>query len=188
MTNKEQVELVEVMGFIRNGDRGATSRLWDLLFPQIRVWAKSQLHMCSLAFEDEEDVAIFVLRAFIMKLEAGGLAYETDECGVWRLLATTTRRRSRDVNRAVSRHRARTERYHAARATQASFVDEAIARDSLAVTYQAIKPQTAEIARLRLAGYTLEEIGNHCKLSRKTVTRKLAVSREHAAKHFDGEI
>jgi RNA polymerase sigma factor (sigma-70 family) len=202
MAMKTDDHLADLCDQLRAGDSQAAFALWDRCYePVVRV-ARQKLNGVPRRAFDEEDVALSALHVFMEGVQAGRFHPRRDGRGLWQLLLTITTRkallyRRREMQQKRGGGEVRGDSVFLRRdgdnsafcgLQQQLTVDDS--PDQLDVLEQAEQLVDAlpdeshrRIARLRLAGYTNEEIARTLGCVRRTVERKLERIRSRWAEH-----
>ena len=172
---------------VRGGDPAAVERLWERFFPRLVGLARARLRGTARLAADEEDVALSALDSFCRRAGAGQYPHLADRDDLWRLLVVITARKAGHLVRDESRHK----RGGAARPDASELTPEGVlGRDptpefaaQVAEEYQRLMaalgdPEVQTVARMRMEGYTVEEIAARLGCSVRTVARKLAIIRD----------
>ena len=135
---------------------------------------------------DPEDIVQSVFRSFFARHEAGKFQFE-EVADIWRLLAAMTYhkvqhsirhhgRQQRDVNREIPNDK--TAKPLADVAPTASSI--VMMMELLDQILETLSPAHREMVRMRLEGYSIEEISEKAKVSTRTVLRTLKLVRKVA--------
>ena len=180
----------------QNADPQAAQRIWDEYFERLIVYAKKKMSGLPRRSADEEDVALSAMNSFFEGVQQGKfLPKDRDE--LWKLLATiTVRKATREWRKHYSQKRGGGEVrgesvFHAAAQQTSGFgINEAMAPDNLPVMSRYLTATCEEmlevlgddalktVAKLRLEGFSNDEISEELQVSRATIKRKLAKIRE----------
>ena len=82
---------------LKSGDEAATQTLWDRYFPRILEVARRSLRHSSSRVQDEEDVAMLVLRSLLAGIKTDRFASIDHRDQLWRLLMVITTRKAADI-------------------------------------------------------------------------------------------
>ena len=182
----ESESVTQWIAEIKAGGEGvdaAQQELWSRYFDRLVALARVRLIGAPRGAADEEDVALSALNSFFSGVERERFPILQDRDNLWSLLASIT------VRKAINQRR----RLQAAKrggglqldASQsdviARLVDEALTPAHLAAMNDQCRmlmkalddPKLERIARLKLAGYTNEEIARRDSVALRTVERKL---------------
>jgi DNA-directed RNA polymerase specialized sigma24 family protein len=187
MSNEGSVTLL--LGRLRGGDAAAsaeaTARLWGRYFGALVRLARTRLPGTARRAADEEDIALSALDSFCRGEAAGRFPALEDRDDLWRLLATITLRKVRDVIEYEGR-----KKRGAGRAGEPAVVlDELLARDpppEMAAQFADLLGHLVarldddvlrRLAELKLFGHTEEEMAAALGVSPRTVRRKLELIR-----------
>jgi RNA polymerase sigma factor (sigma-70 family) len=181
---------------LKLGDEDAARQLWHRYFDRLARLARVKLRSAPRAPADEEDVALSAFHSLCAAAARGQFSQLNDRDALWRLLVTITARKA--VRQAV--HQQRQKRGGGQVLDEAAVSDGDSADDPagldqvpgrepspeiaamLAEQYRrlldGLRDETLrQIARLRLEGYTVDEIAAQLGCNRRTVTRKLEMIR-----------
>lgn len=190
---------------LRRGDKDAARVLWEEYFEKLVRVALRRLDGVPRRAFNEEDVALSAMHSFCRGIAEGRFAEVKDRRDLWRLLVTLTARkacRQRRREQADKRGggKVRGESAFAARrgdATGNRGIDDVlgseptpefacmVAENCLRMMALLADKTLAEIARLRLEGYSSAEIAARLGCVERTVERKL---RRIRAKWSDEEL
>ena len=196
MNEPSDVSVTQWIADLRVGEgSGAQMELWTRYFNRLMALARQKLGDLPRAVEDEEDVAVSALGSFFVRVRNGQFPDLTDRNGLWPLLAKIT------ANKAINLHKRRTAAKRggghqidsADRGSDDSqqapleFVDEQVTPASLVelseqcelLMAELPEPIMRQIAELKLAGYTTQEISEQLDLSLRTVERKTGLIRRY---------
>ncbi|WP_435008998.1 ECF-type sigma factor [Tundrisphaera lichenicola] len=185
------------IGGLKVGDSGATAALWDRYFFRLVALARTKLgHApCIDPLADEEDAALSAFFSLCEGATRGRFRQLEDRNDLWRLLAVITARKATDQRKRQGRLKrggGRVLRGHdrpdddrpgdfLGRITEDRPGPELAAM--LAEEYQRRLDSLPDgslrsVARLRLEGYSNDEIAEALGCARRTVARKLEMVRE----------
>jgi RNA polymerase sigma factor (sigma-70 family) len=182
---------------LREGDEAGAQAIWERYFDDLVCVARRKLKGLPRRAADEEDVALSAMHSFYRGLAAGRFPQLTDRQGLWRLLVTIT------VHKALSqvrRHRAQKRGAGNVRG-ESVFVQAKSSNCHLGIDQAPGKQQTPElaallaeqcerlltclqdaslqqVAQLKLAGYSNEQIARELGCVPRTIERKLRRIRE----------
>jgi RNA polymerase sigma factor (sigma-70 family) len=181
---------------LKAGDASAARHLWRRYFDQLVRLARAKLGASPRAAADEEDVALSAFHSLCAGAARGRFARLDGRDDLWRLLVTITVRKALDqVQRQRRRKRGGGKVLGEADLAGKGPGADAVALDRIAGDgpTPAMAAMLAEeslrlleglgdeslrrVARLRLEGYTGDEIAGHLGCNRRTVTRKLELIR-----------
>jgi DNA-directed RNA polymerase specialized sigma24 family protein len=182
---------------LKLGDNAAAYALWKRYFDELVRLARVRLRTASRAAADEEDVALSAFNSLCEGVRAGRFEQVGGRDDLWRLLATITLRKASDQLR-MQRSRKR----GAGRVRAEADLPGGDPRDRHDVLAEAPSPAPPPdvialmeegyrelmgrlgdgtlrlVARLRMEGYTGDQIAGRLGCNRRTVTRKLDLIRE----------
>lgn len=177
---------------LQAGDPAAAEFVWDRYFDLIVRLARQQLLGVRNSCQDAEDVALSALNALCHAARGGKLASLADRDDLWRLLATCTLHRSRNVRRDSRRLKRGggvallplpTTGHEQCLSTREPTPDEAA---QLTVDLRALMDRLdredpthrlRQVALWKLEGFTDLEIARRQNCSRKTVCVRLSLIR-----------
>jgi DNA-directed RNA polymerase specialized sigma24 family protein len=179
---------------LKAGDVDAAEKLWRRYFEDLVRLARDRLGAAPKAMADEEDAALNAFDSFVRGAARGRYPRLDDRDDLWRLLVVITerkvldqtqheRRRKRGGGRVVSLHghdsadhdgedrtflagTMPTPEFAALVADQCRSLMDLLRDDSL-----------RQVARLRMEGYTNEEVASRLSCSLRTVARKIEIIR-----------
>lgn len=195
MHDASEVSVTQWIADLRVGEQTiAQQELWGRYFKRLQALARAKLGDLPRAVEDEEDIAVSALGSFFVRVRQGQFPDLTDRNGLWPLLAKITARKAINLHKrqtAAKRGGGRQpESPHAGDNSQQApleFVDEQITPASLVELSEQCNLLMAElpdeamrqIAELKLAGYSTQEIAQQLELSPRTVERKTGLIRRY---------
>ena len=171
---------------VRGGDPAAAERLWERFFPRLDGLARARLRGTARLAADEEDVALSALDSFCRRAGEGRYPHLADRDDLWRLLVVITARKAGHLVRDQSRQR----RGGAARSDSSGpTLEGVLGRDptpefaaQVAEEYRRLMaalgdPEVQAVARMRMEGYTVEEIAGAMGYTPRSIKRKLRLIR-----------
>jgi len=199
----DDASVTHLLDGIRTGNPTEIQRLWDRYFQPLVRLADAKMPGHARREFDEEDIALSAFESFCGRVSRGQFSQLADRSELWRLLVTITLRKVIDSGRRQTRQK----RGGGAVLGESAFMDgDAIdsrmthlqsrelspdrAAES-AETYERLfdklgHPTLRTVARLKLEGYTSEEIAAEIGTSTRTVDRKLHLIRAIWQKEFPG--
>ncbi len=164
-------------------------RLWDRYFTELARLAQGRLRSLARGPSDGEDVALSVFESFFRGAAAGRFEHLDSREDLWRLLVTIASRKARNAGRDERRQK---------RGGLVAFADpeilNEIANEEPTPEFAALVADEArrlfeslyddslrEVVRLRLEGYSNDEIAKALNCGLRTVERKLNVIRKRWA-------
>jgi RNA polymerase sigma factor (sigma-70 family) len=180
---------------LAQGDERAVQRIWNQYFERLVRLARRKLLDGSRRMADEEDVALSAFNSFFQGAAAGRFPQLNDESDLWRLLVTIAARKAARQLRAAGRHKRGGGKVRG----ESVFMDRDDAKPGIGdVLGDAPTPEVAalaaeecerllallsddslrQVARLKLEGFTNEEIAERLQCAARTVERKLNRIRE----------
>lgn len=177
----------------REGDSDAGQKLYQRYFNALAGHARRIIPGDMKRMADEEDMAIQALTALLHGLKAGRFRDLNNRDELWQLMTLIVHRRVLNLIRQETRKK----RPRAGSATDSQIgkgtqpnrlrttVDEndpawmAMAMDNLRQMFRALpREDLQQVARLRMSGFSVEEIARELGVVRRTVERKLHLIRE----------
>lgn len=180
---------------LKQGDQDAVRRLWEKYQPRLVNLAAARLRGANRRVADEEDVALSAFHSFVCYASEQGYDKLNDRDDLWKLLATITTRKVFALYKyqnASKRGTGRTrgESVFLAHGDGGDHVgldafcgDEtspdlaAEMADTCATMLAMLDGPQREIVRLKLEGYTNDDIAEQLGVSSRAITRKLAIVR-----------
>jgi DNA-directed RNA polymerase specialized sigma24 family protein len=92
MSAEESV--TRLIGMLKEGDRAAAQRLWEIYFRRLVGLARSRLRSVSRRVSDEEDVALSAFESFYRRAEQDQFPRLEDRDDLWQLLFVLTVRKA----------------------------------------------------------------------------------------------
>jgi RNA polymerase sigma factor (sigma-70 family) len=159
---------------LKAGNPEAARFVWERYFPRLEELARQRLRGVDRREADEEDLALSALSSFCHAAAAGRFPGLTDRNELWALLVGITRRKACDYWRRASR------RKHAELDDQQLLDREptpeltaAIADECRRLLQSLGEEKLQQVALLKMAGHTNEEIAAILECTSRTVARKL---------------
>ncbi len=183
-------ETDSVTGWIRglgtSRHEDASKLLWDRYFARIARLAQGRLKGASRGPDDGEDVALSVLDSFFRGAAAGRFDRLDSRDDLWRLLVTIAARKANNATRdGLRQKRGGLVDFDDARAladvagAEPSPEFAALVADESRRLFEALSDDSLRrVVRLRLEGYTNDEIATALDCGLRTVERKLALVRK----------
>lgn len=177
---------------LQAGDPAAAEFLWDRYFERVLQLARRQLLGVRDRSRDAEDVALSALNALCHAARGGKLAAVADRDDLWRLLATCTINRSRNLRRDSLRLKRggdcievplpRASRLQPAEVAEPTPAEAAQLADDLRSLIDRLdredpSQRLRQVALWKLEGYTDQEIARRQACSRKTICVRLSLIR-----------
>ncbi len=193
MTSERDSGAKDLVERWRNGDEQAATELYRRFVQSVLQVASSHIGNRLKSRVDEGDVVQTVFRTFFKraKLVEEGKRFEFQEDeDLWKVLVTITLNKTRTLSQKhqAQKRDARREQSldahhysvdHASQlARNANPEDAVVLTDIVESLTSVLKPQHAEIFRLRLEEYTLDEIAAQLQVNEKTVRRAMVQIRE----------
>ena len=101
----DEGSITRVISLMKEGDREAASRLWELYFRRLVGLARNHLRSAPRRAADEEDVALSVFDSFFRRAEQGRFPRLDDRDDLWQLLFVLTVRKSANLVNHENRRR-----------------------------------------------------------------------------------
>jgi DNA-directed RNA polymerase specialized sigma24 family protein len=178
---------------LKSGDADAAQRLWQRYMEDLIRLARSRLRGAPRAVADEEDAALGAFDSFCRGAARGRYPQVADRADFWRLLVVITERKAIDQAQRERRHKrgggkvigtldpASADRQGGA----AGIADvrptpelAALVADECRRLFGRLRDDSLrDVARLRMEGYTNEEIAGRLGCSLRSVARKLELIR-----------
>ncbi len=154
-----------------------------------RLTALARKRLGSLrTYEDEDDVALSAMKSFFLRAPDGAFGELTDRNSLWSLLAAIT------INKTISLQRRQLSQKRDPRRVESldlllsaeptdQLVDSVISEGNHLL--ESLPDQSLrDVARLRMEGYSNQEIADRIERSVKSVERKLQLIRKTLAGHW----
>lgn len=173
---------------LKQGDDSAARKLWDHFVLRLYEAARKKLRPDSRRVYDEQDAAQSAFYALCAGVSAGRFPDLTDRTSLWRLLLVITARKianrhrydcqeQRDVRRINTHSRFQT-------ADGSEFLQKLPAREPspefeleflemCGSLFEGLDPQLQHIGRLKIEGFSDQEIADQVGCTRRTVRRKV---------------
>lgn len=176
---------------IARGDEGEPqTRLVDRFLDRLTALARTKLNGLR-GDEDESDVALSALKSYLMRAPKAEFKQVTDRDSLWALLAAITLHKSLSARRrqlAQKRDVRRVESLEELIQQGPSDAFLASVFDEGNRLLESLPEETMkEVARLRMEGYSNEDISDRIGRSVKTVERKLRMIRHHLRSEFNND-
>jgi RNA polymerase sigma factor (sigma-70 family) len=180
---------------LKQGDQTAARQLWDRYFDRLVRAASRKMGGAARRVADEEDVAVSVFESLCRGAVAGNFSQLQDRDDLWRLLVAIARQKAVDqIRRQVSQKRGGTELrgesiFAGATEDGPRGFEQFLAADPTPEFLALMEEQQSrlfailgddvqrQIARLRMEGFSNEEIAAQLDISLRTVERKLGMIR-----------
>jgi DNA-directed RNA polymerase specialized sigma24 family protein len=194
MTTDGEGSVTRWVGGLKAGDPEATRQLWERYFADLMRLARARLRDAPRAAADEEDAALSAFNSFCRGAECGRFPRLDGRDDLWRILVTITARKAaylvkheRRLKRGGGRVRAEADM--AATALEAGGLGQAPAdgpspemaallADECRRLFETLPDESLrEVARLRLEGYSDQEIAAGQKCSLRSVERRVRTIR-----------
>jgi DNA-directed RNA polymerase specialized sigma24 family protein len=175
---------------LKAGDDAAARRIWNRYFSDLVRLARARLRSAPSAAADEEDVALSAFHSLCAGASQGHFPSLDNRDDLWRLLVTITLRKAFDQMQHQSRQKRGGARGSAAGpAAQPVSLEQvacpdptpevaALLAEQYCLLFDSLRDETLKrIARLRMEGYTGDEIAEQLGCTRRTVSRKVELIR-----------
>jgi len=174
---------------LKSGAEGdAQQRIWERYFGRLVALARNKLRPLR-GYEDEEDVVLSAMNSFFVRASRHEFPRLSDRTGLWPLLVRITVCKVADAQRRQFREKSDVRRTLNLDSIVGREPSLGLATELVDGTNRLLEGLNDEllrqIARLKLEGYTNQEIAEKIGKSVKTVERKLSLIREHFSR---GEI
>jgi RNA polymerase sigma factor (sigma-70 family) len=197
MMSEQESSVTEWLDRVRINDPDAARRLWNRYFQQLVDLARKYLAGSARRVADEEDVALSAFHSFFVGTQQGRFPNLEDRDDLWRLLVTITQRHAIDLRK----HERRQKRGGGTVKGDSAFLptdagdsaspsfdqvagpeptpDEAaaLAEEFRQRFDQLQDPSLRQVAEMKMAGYSNEEIANAQACVVRTVERRLQMIR-----------
>jgi DNA-directed RNA polymerase specialized sigma24 family protein len=175
-------------GLLQAGDPAAALHLWEFFFRRLMALARLKLRDAPRQAADEEDIALSVFDSFCRHAEQGRLPELSDRDDLWRFLVVLTVRKAQHLVRAETCQKRGGDRGMPARGgdpDEASVLEQVLSREPTPDMAAQMAEDVGErlrrlgdreleaIARLRMEGYTVEEIAQKLGYVVRSIKRKL---------------
>lgn len=159
----------ELLAHIQRGERAAAGALYERYAGRLRAVAAGG-HDAALC--DPEDIVQSAFRSFLVSAAQGGY-HVPDEKDLWALLVTVVLNKRRShVRHATAAKRMPGGRDAVTPPPRTGDGDPAVALEAREIL-EHLPPPEREVAELRLAGYSVDEIAGRLGRARRTVERNL---------------
>jgi DNA-directed RNA polymerase specialized sigma24 family protein len=181
------------LGQLQTGDSAAAQPLWERYFRRLVGLARKRLHGAPRRGRDEEDVALSALKSFFHGAARGRFPDLADRDGLWRLLVVMTCRKAAHLRRDEDREKrgggAQLTNDTPGEPDEESVLEQVLSREPTPEFAVQMSEQCERllrglgdedlksVARLRMEGYTVEEIAARMECVTRTVKRKLHLIR-----------
>ena len=189
-----ETSITDLLPGLIGGDSAAEQRIWDHFFANLCRVAHKRLAARPARGADEEDVALSAFASVCRRLQRGDFPGVTKRDDLWRLLVTVTerkalthlrdeRRQKRGGGKVSGESVFRGLESSAARGLDALASAEpspeflATMTEAVRHLLDALDDQSRQIALLKVAGHTNEEIARQFDRSLATIERKLKLIR-----------
>lgn len=174
---------------LRDNRRSAIDQIWQKYFPRLLLLARSTLRHLPHRFEDAEEAVQSAFVSFWQKLTTEGVRDVLDRNSLWRLLATMTARKAKQIVRKDFAQK----RGQGAVVPFSNLTDEREVQASLVLQQlpaqefdlacverlNQLPEELRQFAVLRLFGHTNAEISKLLNCSERRVERKLKLIRSY---------
>jgi DNA-directed RNA polymerase specialized sigma24 family protein len=195
MATEDQGSVTRWIDALRAGDEVAARELWQRYFESLVRLARSRLRSQARRVADEEDVALSAFDSFYTGMARGRFPDLADRHDLWRLLVTITARKAANQERWAARQKRGGGRVRVESApsggpepeadclarivgTEPSPEFAAMVAEECASRLQGLPDESLrQVARLKMEGFTHEEIAERLGCGVRTVARKLEIIR-----------
>ena len=157
----------------------AEQRLWDHYFARLAALARQTLQDMPPHLRDDEDLALSALNSFFTRARQDGFPLLYDRTDLWHLLAKITvrksiqRRRNLQAQKRGQGNSDFAEEIHNIVARQPTPDMLASLNEECQRLLNSLQPQLRLVCRMKLEGYTNQEIATKLSKVERTVERKL---------------
>jgi DNA-directed RNA polymerase specialized sigma24 family protein len=194
MAEEQRNSVTDWIESVKSGDAEAAQKLWRRYFESLVRLARDRLRGAPRAVADEEDAALNAFDSFVRGAARGRYPQLDDREDLWRLLVVITERKALDQTRSERRQKrgggkvvgmprpdaAESRVRDLARFEEATPTPEfaAMIVDECRSLMDRLRDDSLRtVARLRMEGYTNEEVAVQLRCSLRTVARKLDLIR-----------
>jgi DNA-directed RNA polymerase specialized sigma24 family protein len=194
MTGADRETVTDWIASVKAGDAEGAEKLWRRYFEDLVRLARDRLRGAPKAIADEEDAALSAFDSFVRGAACGRYPRLDDRDDLWRLLVVITERKA--IDQAVRERRGK-------RGSGKVFglpepgIEDHFGEERVCLTGASPTPEFAalmadecrsllgllrddslrQVARLRMEGYTNEEVARQLECSLRTVARKIEIIR-----------
>jgi DNA-directed RNA polymerase specialized sigma24 family protein len=182
------------LGQLKEGDPESAAKLWQRYFEALVKLARKRLRGAARTVADEEDAALSAFDSFVRGAARGRYPRLDDRDDLWRLLVVITDRKALDQ----AQHERRRKRgggkvrgifqvvegdsqngglRHLEGAEPSPEFAALVADQCRELMARLSDDSLREVARLRMEGYSIEEVASRLGCSLRTVARKLEIIR-----------
>jgi DNA-directed RNA polymerase specialized sigma24 family protein len=179
------------LGQLQDGDSLAVQNLWQRYFGRLVSLARKKLLHGPRQMADEEDVALSAFDSFCRNAEQGRFPQLSDRDSLWRLLVVFTLRKAAHHLRDEGRLRrgGSKMRFGGASHGEEPALEQVLSREptpelavQVAEEYQRLlrclnDRELETVARLRMEGYSVEEVAERVGCAPRSIKRKLQLIR-----------
>jgi DNA-directed RNA polymerase specialized sigma24 family protein len=175
---------------LKEGDPDAAQQLWERYFHRLVWLARRRLHSAAPPAGDEEDVALSAFASLCWGAQAGRFPQLHDRDSLWKVLVILTARKASHLLRDEGRQKRRGGRASLdAGVDGGALLQQVLSREptpafavEVAEQYQRLlarldNPELVRVARLKVEGYTNDEIAGQLHCTTRTVERRLRIIR-----------
>ncbi len=194
MTSENSNSVTVWIESLKAGDAAAAEQLWRRYFEALVHLARNRLRGAPRAVADEEDAALSAFDSFVRGAAGGRYPRLDDRDDLWRLLVVITERKALDQAQRECRQKrggGRVESLSGSVRAADSDADLAclaeggptpefvalVADECRSLMGQLSDESLRQVARLRMEGYTNEEVADRLGCSLRSVARKLEIIR-----------
>jgi DNA-directed RNA polymerase specialized sigma24 family protein len=182
---------------LKAGEEAGAERIWEFYFERLARLARKKLDAATRRVADEEDAALSALNSFCHGAAEGRFPRLADRDDLWKLLLTITERKA--IGQAKHEHRQKRgggkvrgdslfigpdddndgalDKAFAAREPTPQFAAE-LAEQMQRLFSQLPKEVLAQVATMKVEGFTNDEIASRLGCSERSVKRKLQLIRK----------
>lgn len=165
---------------LERGERGsAVDNLWNRYFERVANLVRRRLKGLR-THEDEEDVALSVMKSFFLRAEEGKFNSLSNRLVLWKILVVVAERKTADLQRralAEKRDVDRQQSIDRLPTEPTSRTADSVAEEVRSLLAEMPDDTARVVIRMHLSGYKNREIGTQIGRSESTVERKLRLAR-----------
>jgi DNA-directed RNA polymerase specialized sigma24 family protein len=184
MLSEYQLSITRLIDELKSGDEekknAAIAKLWETYFERLCAVARKKLTSKAKRVNDADDVLVSVFDALYGKVVAGDSLNALNRDSLWLVLLRMTR------DKAIRRNRQEDRERRGGANSPEPLIEELISKEPTAEDVELfeelidglIQPDLIRIARMILAGHSIEEIASELECSERTIQRRLRVIKD----------